>query len=284
MGEASAAEALQADDGVRLHVRHWACTAPRGIAVLVHGLGEHQGRHARVAEQLNAAGYAVLAHDQRGHGRSEGARGDLPQPDALLADLARVIDAARGLVPGPLLLVGHSLGGLVAARFAAAALDPTPPVWSRGIDALLLSSPAFDAGLGSSQLLLLALMRRIAPHVALGNGLKPEWLSHDPAVVAAYRADPLVHDRITAALAGFMVDAGREVLERAPRWRTPTLLLWAGADRCVAPAGSARFARATPPGVVAARPFSQLRHELFNEPARAAVFAAVHDWLARRPG
>lgn len=273
---------LVADDATALHLVRWPHPAPRGLAVIVHGLGEHHGRYSHVAAQLHAEGHAVLAHDQRGHGRSGGARGDLPRPDALLADLALVVDHARTLGDGPLLLVGHSLGGLVAARFVAGALQDSAPRWARPVDALLLSSPALDAGLNPAQALLLAVMRRIAPHLAVGNGLKPEWLSRDARVVAAYRADPLVHDRITAALAAFIVDAGRTVLALAPRWRVPTLLLWAGADRCVAPAGSARFAAAAPPAMLSAQAFPALRHELFNEPEQAAVFAALHAWLAHR--
>ena len=272
---------LLAGDGTPLHMAHWPHAAPRGSAVIVHGLGEHHGRHAHVAARLHAEGYAVLAYDQRGHGRSGGARGDLPRPDALLDDLARVVDRSRELVDGTLVLLGHSLGGLVAARFTAGLVQDAPPAWSRAIDALVLSSPALKARLSPAQALLLALARRIAPHVALGNGLKPEWLSRDERVVAAYCTDPLVHDRISAALAAFIVDAGADVQALSPRWRTPTLLLWSGADRCVAPDGSARFAASTPLGMVQAQAFPALRHELFNEPEQAAVFAVLSDWLTR---
>jgi alpha-beta hydrolase superfamily lysophospholipase len=113
------------------------------------------------------------------------------------------------------------------------------------------------------------------PNLPLGNGLSPDWLSRDPAVVAAYRADPLVHDRIAPRLARFLFTAGGEVQAVAPRWRTPTTLLWSGADRCVAPGGSAMFAAAAPPGVVRGTCFPGLLHEILNEPERDAVFAAL---------
>jgi alpha-beta hydrolase superfamily lysophospholipase len=119
------------------------------------------------------------------------------------------------------------------------------------------------------------------PNLALGNGLKPEWVSRDPAVVAAYVADPLNHDRITPRLARFIVDAGALALQRAPAWTTPTLLLWAGADRCVAPAGSAAFAAAAPQGIVTAHAFPGLFHEIFNEPEQAQVLARLTGWLTR---
>lgn len=272
---------LTTADGLPLHLHHWPVPAnPRGTVVLVHGLGEHAGRYAHVAAALNAAGWQVLAHDQRGHGRSGGPRGGMATPHSLLADLAQVLDAARATHPGPRVLLGHSLGGLVAARFVAEALAPTPAAWSRPVDALVLSSPALDPGLNAFQKVLLAVVPALAPNLAVNNGLQPEWISRDPAVVRAYQADPLVHDRITGRLGRFIADAGPEVLAAAPRWAVPTLLMWAGADRCVAPRGSAQFAATAPAPVLTARAWPGLAHEIFNEPERAEVLAALTGWLS----
>ena len=102
--------------------------------------------------------------------------------------------------------------------------------WHRRVDALVLSSPALDPGMNAGQKLLLAVLGRLAPGLAVGNGLKPEWISRDPAVVAAYVADPLVHDRVTPRLARFILDGGAVVRSVAARWAAPTLLLWAGSD------------------------------------------------------
>jgi len=275
-------DAITAADGLRLHVQHWPASAePRGSVLIAHGLGEHIGRYAHVAAALNAAGWAVTGYDQRGHGRSEGARGVLPRPQDLLIDLARVVDGVRAAHPGPLMLLGHSMGGLVAARFAAEALAAQPAVWSRPFDALVLSSPALDAGLSYLQKRMLGWLGGLAPNLAVNNGLKPAWLSHDPAVVQAYVDDPLTHDRVTARLVRFIVDSGPVVLKHAPRWSTPTLLLWAGADRCVAPAGSAAFAEAAPAAVVTPQVYPDLFHEIFNEPGADAVLARVTAFLAR---
>ena len=279
---------LTTDDGLALHLREWpapdfiANRAPRGSVLIVHGLGEHIGRYAHVAARLNAAGWTVIGHDQRGHGASEGGRGQLAHADSLLRDLARVVDAVRAAHPGPLVLLGHSLGGLVAARFVAGGVAPSPAEreWHRQVDALVLSSPALNAGMSSAQRLLLAATAPLTPNLAVGNGLKAEWLSHDPAVVQAYRDDPRVHDRITPRLAQFIVDAGTVVQQRAAQWNVPTLLMYAGADRCVAPAGSASFAAAAPPGVVTAREWPTLFHEIFNESEQAEVLAVLVEWLA----
>ena len=280
-------ETLRTADGLTLHLRHWPCPAARGRVLIVHGLGEHIGRYDAVARSLQAQGWSVSGYDQRGHGRSEGARGTIPADDSLCSDLATVVDALRGSGHGSagsgakrLVLLGHSMGGVVAARFAAEALSKRPAAWSRKVDALVLSSPALDPGMNALQKLLLAVLGRLAPGLAVNNGLRPEWISRDAAVVRSYVQDPLVHDRVSARLVRFIVDAGLRVQSRAARWRLPTLLLWAGADRCVAPAGSAGFAAVAPISWVQAQVFPALFHEIFNEPERAEVLARLGDWLA----
>jgi alpha-beta hydrolase superfamily lysophospholipase len=109
-----------------------------------------------------------------------------------------------------------------------------------------------------------------------------EKISHDPAEVAAYRADPRVHDRVSGRLAHYIASAGSRVLDQAGRWSVPTLLLYAGADALVDPAGSRRFAAAAPTAMVAAHEFPAHYHELFNEIERAPVFDALHAWLDAR--
>lgn len=248
----------------------------RGVVMLVHGLGEHAWRYDRVARRLNEWGFAVRAYDQYGHGDSDGVRGSLPTPTRLVDDLADLVDSTRGRLQAgtPLLVLGHSMGGLVASTFAAIA--------GHSIDGLILTSPALDPGLNAFQKLLLAVMPRIAPNLAVGNGLDPNYLSHDPAVVAAYRADPRVHDRITGRLARFIADGGPWVLQRASQWTVPTLLMYGGDDRLVSPAGSRAFAAAAPKELVTAYCFDHLYHELFNELDAAPVFAMLKRWLDAR--
>ena len=276
-------QSLTTADGLTLAFRSWPTDAPaRGTVLIVHGLGEHIGRYAAVAAQLNACGWAVAGYDQRGHGESGGARGTIADDASLLDDLGRVVDAVRASNPTPLVLLGHSMGGLVAARYVAEGLAPRPAPWWRPLDALVLSSPALDIGMSGAQKALLAVLGPLLPDLRMSNGLKPQWVSRDPAVVAAYIADPLVHDRVTPRLVRFMVDGGELARTAAPRWQLPTLLLYAGADRCVAPRGSEAFANAAPASLVSATRYDGLAHEIFNEPERQRVLADLTRWLAAR--
>jgi alpha-beta hydrolase superfamily lysophospholipase len=266
-------DTLTMRDGTTLVRRRWpaATVKARGTIVLVHGIGEHGGRYAHVAARLTAEGWGVVAVDHRGHGESGGARGELAANDDLLTDLAAVVDAERYRRPSALLLLGHSMGGLIAARFVAGAVRP--------VDGLILSSPALATRMTTVQRLLLAVGRRLFPDLAIGNGLNPQFVSHDRAEVAAYIADPLVHDRVSARLAAFIADGGTYVRERTTTWRVPTLLLYAGDDRYVDPDGSAAFLAAAPSDVVTGQCFPTLYHELFNEVERDAVLDVVSRWL-----
>jgi len=267
--------------GATLALRDWPLpegALPHALVLIVHGLGEHSGRYETVAQQLNAWGFAVRSFDLCGHGLSSGAPGSLPDENRLLDDLATVIDRSRAAVaPGlPIVLLGHSLGGLIAARFVSLKL--------RAVEGLVLSSPALDPGLNAFQKLLLATLPKIAPNLRVGNGLDASYLSHDPAVVAAYRADPLVHDRICARLALFIATAGAQTFALARHWTVPTLLIYAGQDRLVSPKGSRAFAAQAPASVLTSQCFEDLYHEIFNELDPTPVFGALQQWLAQRYG
>ena len=276
-----------ADDAV-LACYDWPLPESRSTVLLVHGLGEHAGRYAHVAAWLNAQGHAVRAYDQYGHGHSSGPRGGLKRELQLPEHLAEVLAALRAeREPGHRITVlGHSLGGLVVA--AAAARGLIAP------EALVLSSPALAVHMAAWQRAVVGWLPAVWPGLTLGNGLQPQYLSHDAAVVQAYLDDPLVHDRICARLGAFVASEGERVLEQAPQWRTPTLLLYAGQDLLVNPRGSRAFAAAALAagagtestrgscGPVEAHCFEPLYHEIFNEAASVPVFAALGTWLKRQ--
>lgn len=262
-----------------LHIMNTPAPRARGTVLIVHGLGEHCGRYARLAQELRDDNWSTILYDQRGHGRSPGPRGVIPSATSLLEDLATVIDRVKAR---PLVLFGHSMGGVVASRFVAEGLAERPAPWSRYVDALVLSSPALMRRLGRTDKLKLAL-GRLTPNTTVRNGLDSSKISHDPAVVQAYQSDALVHDRVSPRLVHFILDAGELVRERASRWRVPTLLLWAGDDALVDARGSELFAAATPHAIVETHSFPALYHELFNEsePGRGEVIKVLREWLGR---
>lgn len=270
---------LAAPNGAAPLLREWPLRVGdplRGAVILVHGLGEHIGRYTDLAERLNQWGFWVWGYDQYGHGEAPGPRGSLPQPDRLLTDLAAVIDSVRHRQDDhtPIILFGHSMGGAVTARLISLNV--------RRVDGLVLLSPALDAGLSAWQKALVAIFLRLAPSVRLGHGMKMAYLSHDPAVLEGYLRDPLVHDRISAPLARFIAEAGPAVLAHAAQWTVPTLLLYAGQDRLVSPAGSRAFAAAAPEAVVRTHVFPMHYHELLNELDREQVYGALGSWLQER--
>lgn len=269
---------MLAPDGTELALRDWPLPPserPRATVLIVHGLGEHCGRYDLLARHLNEWGFAVRSYDQYGHGLSGGPRGGLSSDTRLLDDLATVMDATRAsqLQQLPLVLLGHSLGGLVAADFVASGL--------RHVDALVLSSPALALHLSGAQRLLINTLPKLLPKLQVSNGVKSQYLSHDLAVVQAYDTDGLQHRRISARLAQYMAEGGPRVQARARAWCVPTLLLWAGQDKLVDPAGSQLFAEHAPPAVLQAERFGEAYHEIFNESETLAapVFSRLRHWL-----
>lgn len=251
-------------DGVELAIHRWPVESPaiaRGTVVLVHGLGEHAGRYAALAAQLNADRWDVVGFDQRGFGASQGGRGVIPTDEALMDDLSFVLGVVQPVAVRPLVLLGHSMGGAVAGAFAARYVG----VSKQPISALVLSSPALAAKLSAADKLKLSLGERLAPNLAVSNGLDASKLSHDEQVVRAYQKDSLNHDRVTPRLARMILNAGESVLAAAPRWKLPTLLMYSGDDHLVDPLGSRAFRKAVPASLIEYQRYDALYHEIFNE-------------------
>ena len=275
---------LSAADGTLLFVADYLLPAAeaRGSILILHGLGEHSGRYRHLVRWFNDCGLSVRCYDHRGHGRSEGKRGDAHLGDPLLQDAGIVFDdfaarvrTSRSTSP---FLFGHSMGGLFAVRFALARSSPL-----RG---LILSSPALAVHLGPVQRALLAVMERIAPRMGLPNGLPAQRLSHDPKVVAAYKSDPLVHGKISARLLRSMLSAMAYCQAHAGQLAVPALLLVAGDDHLVDAEGSRRFAAQLAPDSAQLIEYAGFYHEVFNELDgaldAARPFEDLRAWLARQ--
>lgn len=271
-------EKLRSADGLDLHVRRWQNPSipHRSTFVVAHGLGEHSGRYAHLARWFSARGATVYAIDHRGHGLSGGQRGHTDSLETLIADLDLLVTRARTETGEPLVLIGHSWGGLIAIAYAMQHPDR--------IERAVFSAPVLKvkAQVPGWKRALARVAPVVAPRLSFRTGIETAAVSRDPDVVGRYRTDPLVHDRITPMANRATFDRGEEFIGRAAELTVPFLLLHGGDDRIIDPEGSRRFfARATAPGR-ALRIYPGLYHEIFNEPEQEQVFRDIEDWLENR--
>jgi alpha-beta hydrolase superfamily lysophospholipase len=161
----------------RITVQEWPNEHARWLAVLAHGYGEHIGRYGHVAQALHRAGAAVIGPDHQGHGKSEGERAQIEDFEKVVTDLHTVTLQALEKYSGlPVVLIGHSMGGMIAGRYGQRYGDE--------LTALVLSGPMFGGRALVQQLLSLDPIPEIP--------LDPAALSRDPSVGEAYASDPLV--------------------------------------------------------------------------------------------
>lgn len=260
-----------APGGARL-IRTWEPPQdPVAAMLLVHGLGEHSGRYEEVGELLTQAGLVVRAFDLPGFGRSSGRRAYVDDFDEYLEAVEQELTAlsASGL---PTVVLGHSLGGLIAYRYALSTRTQA--------DLLVLSAPALGANTPGWQRTLAPFMAKVAPKLALPNPIDGEQLSRDPAVGEAYFADPLVITAATTRLGAemFRMMAASQPVVSPPM---PCLVIHGGSDSLVPPAASAALGDL--PGVRRTL-YPSLRHECFNEPEGADVITDVATWIRAQLG
>lgn len=265
-------------DGVRLHVHRWLPPGDvRALVVVAHGVLEHGGRYAELAQRLNRSNLAVWIPDCRGHGRSQGSRVWVDRFDRYVDDLLGVLAEARKIHPGlPAFLVGHSMGGLVAARACLA----------QGTDAagLVLSAPAVSVAADLFPWLrrLAAWASRIVPRLRLAR-MGSAMLTRDPRVLAEFRDDPLVyHGRIPSRTGAEILRASGEVRRAAAKVRLPVLILQGTADAVVSSEEVQRFYDELSSGDKTLRLYPGLYHDLPREPERQTILAELAAWIERR--
>lgn len=280
MPPAAESRELAAPDGVRLRWLSWRAAPERAVLLLSHGLGEHAGRYAAFARDLNAHGITVHAIDHRGHGRSGGPRAYAPRFERLTDDFELFRRAAVADVPagGPVFLLGHSLGGLIAIRY----LQTHPEAGFRGA---ILSAPLLGVKLVPARwkTALSGVLSRLLPRLPIRNEIDPRELSSDPAYVRSYREDPLVHDVMTPRLYTELMAAIPRAFAERDRMALPLLFLSPGADSIVDEALVLRFAREMR-GDVTIREYPGFHHESLNELDRARPVGDVLAWLDARIG
>jgi acylglycerol lipase len=270
--------AWTASDGARLFTRRWApdaATTAKATVLLVHGIGEHSGRYQALVSHLCSAGYAVRAFDLRGHGRSDGSRGDT-RFAATFGDLDRLLDEERrgGL---PLFLYGHSLGGLIVLAYG---IDRQPTLMG-----VVASAAALHTALREqrAKVLLAQLLGSVLPRLSVTSGIEPTWLSRDPAVVEDYLRDPLVHRRATTGFGKDAMAAIDRVLAYDQAFPTPLLLIHGDADRVNRLSGSQAIATRMGHSCTL-RVYPGIYHQPHTDPESPRVFAEITGWLDEHLG
>jgi alpha-beta hydrolase superfamily lysophospholipase len=257
-------------DGTGELVRTWpAAGEPWAVLVVVHGLGEHSGRYEPVAGPASAAGIEVLSFDLIGHGSTGGRRADIDDWSRFLDQVQVHVEEARksGL---PVVLYGHSLGGLIALEYTLSE-RPRP-------DLLVLSAPALKGG-SVWQRTVAPVLGRLAPTLAIPNAITGEQLSRDPAVGDAYFGDPLVLTKATTRFGAGLFEAMDRTRAAIATLDVPTLVIHGGSDVLVQPDASLPLSGHP---MVERRLYPKLRHECHNEPERSQVVGEVIEWIEGR--
>lgn len=263
--------------GVNIFYQTWIPETPKAVLVVAHGGAEHSGRYEHMARRFARKGYAVYALDHRGLGRSGGVRGDVEKFEYYLDDLETFAKLAKGKHPGlKAFLVGHSIGGLLVLGAAAR---------NSGVaSGVVASSPCLDLSMKvpPAKAALGRLLARIAPTLALDNGIPSDGVSRDPAVVEAYNRDPLRYGKVTARFFVELTRGMEMVRGMAGQLAMPSLIMQAGDDKLVSKDATIRFYEGIRFPDKEFRLWEGFYHELFNEPEKEQVFKVVDEWLEKR--
>ena len=274
---------FQGKGDLRLHYKRWlpAEGRPQATLIISHGNGEHTGRYEHLARHFAERRVAVYCMDLRGYGRSGGVRGHVGHFDDYLADLrifsGLVVDYSAGL--GRPVLLGHSLGGLIALRYAE--------VYPQSLGALILCSPwlGLSRSITTPQRVAVQLLAALAPrsHWRPGKG-DPGLVRRDPAAVKLISEDPLRVRAMTPRWFTEALRAQRVAIDGSMDLAVPSLWLQAGKDYVVSGVlTQATYEQVRHPDKTF-RLFPDAYHELHNEPEaeRNQVFAAIAEWLQTR--
>jgi alpha-beta hydrolase superfamily lysophospholipase len=249
----------------------------RGVVVLAHGYGEHARRYDHVAQHFGEAGLVTYALDHRGHGRAGGKRVRVRHMAEFVSDYRDLVNIARAEHPGRTLIVlGHSMGGAIV--FAYGVQHPGD------YDLMVLSGPAIAAhtGVSKAKALIGKAVGSILPDLPI-EAIDANAVSSDPAVVADYKADPLVYrGKVPAGIGKALLLVGENMPAHAPAITAPLLVVHGEEDQLVSAEGSRRLVRCIGSTDVALKVYPKLYHEVFNEPEREAVLNDVTAWITAR--
>tara|TARA_R110001599_G_scaffold42137_4_gene127095 strand:+ start:27810 stop:28673 length:864 start_codon:yes stop_codon:yes gene_type:complete len=264
--------------GAKLFWQKWSPDGdPKAVILLVHGYAEHSGRYHYFAEHCLSKGYAVYAMDHWGHGQSDGTPGFVPDFSVFHDGVDQLLARAKQDFPDlPVILVGHSMGGLISATYLIGNQDR--------FAACVLSGPAVKAAEEPSAFLKMisGFLSRFFPRMGVLE-LDPNGVSRDPEVVSDYLADPLVYNgKMGARLAAEMLGNMSSVQQNAGRISLPLMMLHGGKDSLAAAEGSRFLDDHVSSTTSTLKIYPELYHEIFNEPEKDQVLNDMTDWLDDR--
>jgi lysophospholipase len=263
-------------DGTRLYTVQSMHPEGRAILLFVHGYADHTGRYAHVFDWFHERGWSCAGVDLRGHGRSAGQRGFVSRFGEYVDDVEAAVHMLVEQHPDEkLILVGHSMGGLVVLSYLLRHPE--------GIEGAVLSSPYLGLAMRVPPVkeALAHVMSRVWPTLALETGIQSSDLTHDKAFADAYDLDPLVNHKATARWFTEALHAQRQVAKDAHQVQTPVLVLQAGADRIVDPETSRQVYEAIGATDKEWKSYEQMFHEMFNEVEREQPLSDIAEWLAK---
>ncbi|MCJ7456706.1 alpha/beta hydrolase [Candidatus Bathyarchaeota archaeon] len=264
--------------GTQIYYQAWTPTGrPTATLVMIHGQGDHCGRYAHVAEYMARRNYSIWAQDLRGHGKSGGKRGHVDSFDDYLVDTDRLIRIGKEHDrSSTTILLGHSLGGLLATRFAEergselAGLIATAPLF-----ALKMKLPAWKKFIGRT-------LSSIIPTLTLRTGLDANLLSHDRKIVRDYTGDPLVHGVASARFYTEFLRGADETVNGADQLTLPCLIMHGGADGIVDSSATVGFFKKIASSDKTLKVYDGFYHEILNEPGKESVLGDISTWLSAR--
>lgn len=264
----------QTENNQKIYAKTWiGNTEPKAVVAIVHGLGEHIGRYEHVAKYFVENGFAVIAYDRTGHGKSEGKRGHNTKFHNYLVEIEDMINEANKLHMGkPIFIYGHSMGACLTANYLLKInQDVSGAVLSGGPFKLAFAPPAIKLFAGK-------ILRKIAPGVTLPSELDVTQLSYDKTVIDAYNADPFVHDKISGETAIGMFEASDYALQHASEIKIPLLIMHGKDDGICSVEGSKTIAEATKANSTL-KIWEKMKHEIHNEKEQNKVLQTAVDWI-----
>jgi alpha-beta hydrolase superfamily lysophospholipase len=260
-------------DGKKLHYRSWVCARAKAVFLVVHGIGEHIGRYEYVSTAFMSRGYSVCGFDLRGHGLSEGKRGDIEDFSLFVSDIKDFYEFVKSFSTEKIFILGHSFGGLLALLCGM-----NPPGDTKGIISI---NPLirFKMELPRHKLVLGNLLRAVLPSFTFSNGIKIRHLSKDQAVVDAYRKDKLVHDRISVRLFFQMLKQIEALKSSIINFKMPLLFLLSGDDRIIDSGASKEFFDKIESKDKKLIILEGFYHEPLNEIGKERVFEEIESWV-----